>query len=92
MKVTFILKDKAEEFYNGMGGAFKGLLNMVDKEKFDYLNKNRGMHGCSMKIGNGQFREAVELNQMLRTEPSIMFKLESRRGYKLATFTFVKLI
>ena len=92
MKVTFILKDKAEEFYNGMGGAFKGLLNMVDKEKFDYLNKNRHMHGCSMKIGNGQFREAVELNQMLRTEPSIMFKLESRRGYKLATFTFVKLI
>ena len=40
----------------------------------------------SLKIGSGQFRDAVELNQILRGCCSVAFKLEPRRGYMLATF------
>lgn len=88
MKVTFILKNVTEAFYMGMGESIKGLLNMTDVDKFTYLNKVRHDHVFGMKIGKGQFRDAVELNAMLRTNPAVSFSLEPRRGYKLATFTF----
>jgi hypothetical protein len=42
-----------------------------------------------MRIGNGQFREAVELNQIMRAPKSIEFKIEPRKGYKLATFDII---
>jgi hypothetical protein len=91
MKVTFILKGVTDVFYNGFGASIVGLMNLTDMEKFAYLNRARHEHpGFSMKIGTGQFRDAVELNQILRTEPSVEFKLEMRRGYRLATFQFSK--
>lgn len=88
-KVTFILKDLTDEFYNG-GGVLDltGLLNMADLEKFNYLNRMRHHLAITMRIGNGAFREQVELNQMLRLLPEISFSLAPRRGYKLATFDF----
>lgn len=90
MKVTFIMKDKTDAFYHGFGDSITGLLNMSDADKFAYLNKNRHDLSITMKIGSGQFRDSVELNQLLRTSPKITFKLEARKGYKLATFEFTK--
>ena len=61
-------------------------LNKVDAEKFAYLNKVRHDMGFTQKIGSGQFRDAVELNARMRTNPAFEFSLEPRKGYKLATF------
>ena len=92
MKITFTLKDLTDAFYNGMGESIVGLLNMPDNEKFAYLMRKAQQRELkiSMKIGYGQFRDSVELNQLLRKDNlSYSFKLEPRRGYKLATFEIV---
>lgn len=92
MKVTFTLKDLTDEFYNGFGSSIIGLNNMTDKEKFYVLSKH-AKEKClkiTMKIATGQFRDAVELNQILR-DPAVSFsyKLEPRKGYKLVTFEII---
>lgn len=99
MKVTFILKDLTEQFYNGNNAPEEskmrivGLLNIpTNRGKFEHLRSNGlAALNISCKVGNGSFRDAVDFNQMFRKnnppiEPS--FKLEPRRGYKLATFEF----
>jgi hypothetical protein len=88
MKVTVILKDFTEAFYDGFGDIV-GLLQMSDSDKFAKLNKMAHEKRVKMRIGNGQFREAVELNQIMRAPKSIEFKIEPRKGYKLATFDIV---
>lgn len=91
MQVTFILKDFTDAFYNGTeGGSIVGLLNMADADKFDKLKRMAAERRVSMKIASGQFRDAVELNQLLRSACRFMFKLEPRKGYKLATFEVAK--
>lgn len=88
MKVTFIIKDVSEAFFEGVGSSIKGLNNMDDREKFTYLNKT-ALEKClniKMKIGNDSFRDRVELNQTLRNVKSLSYKIEPRKGYKLATF------
>ena len=90
MKVTFILKGVQAQFYSGLGERITGLLNMSDSEKYTYLDRARHDFGFSMKVGSGQFRDRVELNQLLRETHSIIFKLEPRKGYKLATFEFTR--
>lgn len=88
MKVTFILKNLSDSFYNGFGKSIQGLLNMSDTEKYIYLNKVRHDLNITLKIGTGQFRDVVLLNQIVRSNPTVTFNLEPRRGYKLATFEF----
>jgi hypothetical protein len=88
MKVNSIIKDVSETFFEGFGESIKGFNNMTDKEKFDYL-LNMGVSNPSMvstKVGGGMFRDKVELNQLRRKEFSLSYKLENRKGYKLATF------
>lgn len=89
MKVTFILKNLTDAFFDGMGEQIKGLSNMDNKEKFQYLNKIR-LQMCDnvkMKIGTGQFRDAVDLNAIVRKETATYeYKIEPRKGYKLVTF------
>jgi hypothetical protein len=88
MKVTAIIKDVSDTFFKGHGESIKGLDNMTDKEKFDYL-LNTGVTCPSMvstKVGGGMFRDKVELNQLRRKEFSLSYKLENRKGYKIATF------
>jgi len=89
MKVTFILKDKSDIFYNG-GGYFceVGLLQMEPLAQWERLQKQAHDGLATLKIGTGQFRDKVELNQILRSGKSPTFKLEPRKGYKLATFDF----
>lgn len=91
MKITFILKNKTEEFYTG-GMLGPGLLNMADQEKWDKLNSLVADNFATKKIGlHDSFPDKIELNQIMRTNQfDWNFKLESRRGYKLVTFDIVK--
>ena len=88
MKVTAIIKNANDAFFEGFGESIKGLNNMGDKEKFDYL-LNMGVSNPSIvttKVGGGMFKDRVELNQLRRKDFSLSYKLENRKGYKLATF------
>lgn len=88
MKITAIIKNVNDAFFDGFGESIKGLNNMSDKEKFDYL-LNMGVNSPSIvstKVGAGAFRDKVELNQLRRKDFSLTYKLENRKGYKLATF------
>lgn len=88
MKVTAIIKNANAAFFEGFGESIKGFNNMSEKEKFDYL-LNMGVSNPSIvttKVGGGMFRDRVELNQLRRKEFSLSYKLENRKGYKLATF------
>lgn len=93
MQVTFILRNLSDSFYSGLGESIVGLDNMDNQSKFNTLARDaKGdlKHCVSMKIGTGQFRDRVELNQLLRGPVSIDYKIEPRRGYMLATFTISK--
>jgi len=89
MKATFILKDKTDVFYNG-GGYFceVGLLQMEPLAQWGRLQKLSHDGLATLKVGDGSFRDNVELNQILRAGKAPTFKLEPRKGYKLATFEF----
>jgi hypothetical protein len=85
MKITATLHDLTDNFY-------AELASMAPREIFSYLNKlkNDLPHCVKIKIGNGQFRDAVELNSMTRGPCAYAYKLEPRKGYKLATFEVSK--
>lgn len=88
MKVTAIIKNVNDAFFQGFGDSIKGLNNMSDLEKFDYL-LNKGVTDpqiVSTKVGGGMFKDRVALNQLRRGYFELSYKLENRRGYKLATF------
>ena len=88
MKVTAIIKNVNDAFVQGFGDSIKGLNNMSDLEKFDYL-LNKGVTDpqiVSTKVGGGMFKDRVALNQLRRGYFELSYKLENRRGYKLATF------
>jgi len=88
MKITAIIKNVNEQFFNGFGDSIQGLNNMDDKEKFNYL-MNMGVSSPSMvttKVGSGMFKDKVELNQLRRKDFTLNYKLENRKGYKLAIF------
>ena len=88
MKVTAIIKNVSDTFFSGFGESIQGLDNMTDIEKLNYL-MNKGVSNpeiVSTKVGSGMFRDRVALNQLRRGHFELTYKLESRRGYKLATF------
>jgi hypothetical protein len=88
MKVTAIIKNVNEYFFNGYGDSIVGLNNLDDVEKFNYLmNKGVSMpDSVTTKVGSNMFKDKVELNQLRRKPFDISYKLENRKGYKLATF------
>lgn len=82
MQVTFILKNITES-------AHADLAAMPDADRFAKMTKwafGDLKHCVSQKIGSGQFRDRVELNQIMRNPRFASYKLEPRKGYKLATF------
>lgn len=88
MKVTAIIKNVSDAFFEGFGESITGLDNMSDLEKLNYL-MNAGVskpHMVTTKVGSNMFRDKVELNQLRHKDFSIAYKLENRKGYKLATF------
>ena len=86
MKVTAIMKDFSEQFYIGNGGSIPAFMAMSNGDKWQVVQRLKNERRVTLKIGSGQFRDQVELNAMLRNPCSIAFKIEPRRGYKLATF------
>lgn len=96
MKVTFILKGLSQAFYDGIDSVnpelrAPGLNNLPhDRARFDLLANMRHGLGVKSKVGDGSFRDKVDFNMMMRDtnkQPSL-FKIEPRKGYKLATFEF----
>jgi hypothetical protein len=86
MRVTVIIKYVTDAFFDGIPGSFKGLNQMSAAEKFAHLSKNARDFGMTMKIGTGQFRDAVDLNALLRGPHTITYALLPRRGYRIAEF------
>lgn len=85
MKITYTLTDLSDSFYN----------DIKQLSEIDVFNKLNGyafgdfkMY-VSQKIGNGSFRDKVELNQIMRNVKSISYKIEPRKGYNLATFEII---
>lgn len=86
MQVTFIIKNLTEQTHIELAA-------MTDADRFAKLTKwafGDLRHCVSQKIETGQFRDRVELNQIMRSPHFQSYKLEPRRGYKLATFEIVK--
>ena len=81
MKITATLHNLTGSFYAEFAA-------MPADEQFATLNKLRHdlPHCIKLKIGSGQFRDAVDLNSMLKRPHTFTAKLEPRKGYKLATF------
>lgn len=87
MKVTAILKDFSEVFYFGNdSGSIPAFNAMNESDKWLTIKKLSAEKRVPMKINTGQFRDAVELNAIMKKPHTINFKLEPRKGYKLATF------
>ena len=86
MKITAIIKDFSDDFYNGSGNSIPAFLGMDNRAKWEKIERLGYQKLVSVKIGSGQFRDRVELHQILRQPVIIDFKLEPRRGYNLATF------
>jgi hypothetical protein len=89
VKVTFILKSLSDVFYKGNGDSIQGLDNMGALDQFRYLSKaaNGDLRHCvKQRIGNGSFRDQVDLSSMLRGPVDITCNRSPRRGYVLATF------
>jgi hypothetical protein len=87
MKTTFTIKNLTET-------TLTELSTMAPRDAYAKLSKwawGDLKHCVSVKYGSGAFRDRVEWNGAMRRvetgETPLMFKLEPRRGYKLATFT-----
>lgn len=89
MKATAILRNLSDTFWNGSEHfPTPGFLTQNPKEQWArVLQLCRERYSATLKIETGQFRDQVELNQILRGEHTIACTVEPRRGYKLATFT-----
>ena len=85
MQITATLHNLTDSFY-----AEFAALSPADQ--FARLNKLRHdlPHCIKIKIGTGQFRDAVDLNSLLKQSHTFTAKLEPRKGYKLATFEATK--
>jgi len=82
MTITAIVKDLSDTY-------LEKLKAMQPVELFNQLHrlKNDNLK-ITFNIGTGQFRDAVELNQLRRLPHTYSVEWANRRGYKLVTFTF----
>lgn len=83
MKVTWIIKGTSESF-------LKSIESKDPKEAFQAIRDHEDMIGRGldrMEVGDGSTRDAVEFNTKVKGGPA-SFRLDSRKGYKLATFEF----
>ena len=103
MKATAILKDFSESFFSGVITYSDGTISsergagwdLADAAgKWEICRERCGTpHGggkarIPVKIGDGSFRDQVELNQILRGPFIVTCETSPRRGYILATFEF----
>lgn len=92
MKVTFICKGLTDVFYRGNSASIQGIDNMPDLERLEKLFKCSGLpeYQITSKIGNGSFRDKVDLNAIKRKGWTVKeYKKENRKGYKLIIFEII---
>jgi hypothetical protein len=85
MKITAILQNLSDSYLNQLS-------EMSATDLMAELTKqvNAQALKITLKIGNGSFRDRVELNQLQRrTDCYKTAKIETRRGYRLATIETV---
>lgn len=86
MRVTFTIQNLTAEMLDSLAA-------MAPADAFAKLAKWASgdlRHCVKRKDGSGQFRDRVSLNQIMRSPRFDAFKIEPRRGYKLATFEIVQ--
>lgn len=87
MQVTFILRNLTDS-------ALDETAAMAPRAAFDRLHKwafGDLRHCVSVKFGTANaFRDRVEANGLLKSDCRMSFKIEPRRGYKLATFDIAR--
>ena len=80
MKVTFTIQDMADTFYDRL---------TTPEEAYKILSgyaKGDLKHKIKMRIGTGTMQDSIDFNMMMRKNVTMDFKIEPRKGYKLATF------
>ena len=91
MKCTAIIpNDVADSFLNGTP-YMEGVLHRSTADAWAFLERTATeypAHGIKVKIGNGSFRDRVELNQKIRNQVSPTMDTGKRKGYYLITFQF----
>lgn len=90
MERKCIIKNMSDEFYAGFGASIKGINNMTPAEVYETLKELARIIPKSISFKDEQFNRMVELNSLRKGPHSVELKIEPRRGYKLATFTFTQ--
>ena len=100
MKATAILKDFSESFYSGVVRYSDGTICPTMKGTgFDLLDADGQWTACEaqsygtrpripVKIGDGSFRDRMELRDILQSPHITTATRSPRRGYTLVTFIF----
>lgn len=85
MKATFIVRDLTDAYIDSIKSmeAIEAF-HLLDKHAHGDLKRN-----VSEKLGNGSFRDRVDLNSILKRDVvQARFSIAPRKGYLLFTFTF----
>lgn len=87
MNVTFVIRNLTES-------TLLELQEMESRQAYERLHKwayGDLRHCVTVKIGsNNSFSDRVSANSLLKANCAMTFKIEPRKGYKLATFTLSK--
>ena len=87
MKATAIIRNVTDEFWSGFGSSVVGFDNLSARQQFDLCCGATGRDmGISVKLGDGSFRDRVELNSLVNGGCSVSSTKSPRRGYTLVTF------
>jgi hypothetical protein len=91
MKITVIVRDLSDAFWNGNGDLIPSFLSQSPVDRLDRLTRLSVdlPRNISIKVGNGSFRDKVDWNQAMRDatrKERMTAKIEPRRGYRLVTF------
>jgi len=91
MKITVIVRDLSDAFWNGNGDLIPSFLVQSAIDRLERLKKLSVdlPRNVQIKVGNGSFRDRVEINMELKKPGTIermTSKIEPRRGYRLVTF------
>ncbi len=84
MRVTFIVKNLTDEYVD----SIKRMEAIPAFRTLDAQSRGDLRHCVSEKIGNGSFRDRVDLNSILKGDTvQAWYTISPRKGYLLFTFT-----
>lgn len=85
MKCTAIIPNTITDWLNA---EIQPLSTLDAWKRCESISTKYPAHGIKVKIGDGSFRDKVELNQILRREECPAMETGKRKGYQLITFNF----